>query len=732
MDALKLLQAGKIADAIAQLNSHLSKNPDDTQILLLLARVLANQGVIDKAIPLLRKITEISPNHGEAHFGIAELERTRGNSDAAKSSYEKAIRYLPNDPIPPYNFATLLHKMGFYNEGRLAYEEALNRNPKFAEAIINLGNVDFHEKKFDSAEARYKRALEINGALPQVHHGLGLIAERRGEIDSAEYFFRKAIALNPQHPSMSETYNSLGNVLFKKQRYQEALVAFQKSLQLYGGDYPLATDNLIATLMLLRCFPEILTIATQALKNRPDDPNLLVERLFASLNLCEWENLDDDVRIINALPAESLPDKVGPFHSIAFPGLSRHQHHQMTSAFVNKHLDLIGNSPLPKNHSNRPKENQRLRIGYLSADFHEHATSYLLIGVLEQHDKNQFEIFGYSCGPNDSSVMRKRVIDSFDTFRDISSLNDHAAAQQIQNDHIDILIDLKGWTEAGRPEILAYRPAPLQVCWLGYPGTIGKKQLADYIIGDQIVTPIEHSDTYTESLALMPNSYQPNDRSRIVGKKPSRTEAGLPETGLIFCSFNQSYKFNPLTFDQWCRLLRSVDGSVLWLLDLDRRAKENLLREAKARGVNADRVIFAERQPVDAHLGRLQLADLALDTYPCNSHTTATDALWVGVPIVTCIGETFASRVAASLLQSVGMPELITNSLEEYFSKILLLATNKNLLKTTREKLIASVPTADLFNTIEFTRDLERLYKTMLHNLIHNSIQPIALRKNQH
>lgn len=729
MDILKLLQAGKTAEAIAQLNRHLSSNPNDAQALLLLARVLASQGSIDKAIPLLVKITEIAPDCGEAHFGIAELERTRGNSDAARFSYEKAIRYLPSDPIPPYNLATLLHQTGFNKEGRLAYEEALQRNPKFAEAIINLGNMDFHEKKFDSAEARYKLALEINGSLPQIHHCLGLVAERRGEVDLAENFFRKAIALHPRHPSMCETYNSLGNILFQKQRYQEALAAFQESLQLHGGDYPLATDNLIASLMLLRRFPEILVIAAQAMRNRPNDPNLLVERLFASLNLCEWENLEADVKALNALPSEILPDKVGPFHSIAFPGLSRYRHHQMTSAFVKKHLERTGGNPLPNNRHDCPQKNRRLRIGYLSADFHEHATSYLLIGVLEQHDKSQFEVFGYSHGPNDSSAMRKRVIHAFDTFRDISPLNDHAAAQQIQNDRIDILIDLKGWTEAGRPEILSYRPARLQVCWLGYPGTIGDKRLADYIIGDPVVTPIEHSEAYTESLALMPNSYQPNDRSRVIGPPPSRDEAGLPETGLVFCSFNQGYKFNPSTFDQWCRLLLAVDGSVLWLLDLNKRAKENLLQEAQARGVNAKRIIFASRQPVDAHLGRLQLADLALDTYPCNSHTTATDALWAGVPIVTCIGETFASRVAASLLQSVGMPELITNSLEEYFSKTLLLATDKNLLKTIREKLIANLPSAHLFNTTEFTHDLERLYKAIWNNLMNKSIQPIVLTK---
>lgn len=731
MDVLKLLQAGKTADAIAQLNRHLSSNPTDIQALLLLARILASQGSIDKAISLLVKTAEIAPDCGEAHFGIAELERARGNFDTATSSYEKAIRFLPSDPIPPYNLATLLHQTGFYKEERLAYEKALQRNPKFVEAIINLGNLDFDERKFDTAEARYKSAIELNELLPQVHHSLGLVAERRGKIDLAEDCFRKSISLQPQHSSIYEAYNSLGDILFRKQRYQEALAAFHKSLQLHGGDYPLATDNLLATLMLLRRFSEILVVTKQAMRNRPNDPNLLVERLFASLNLCEWENLEADIKALNSLPAGVLPDKVGPFHSIAFPGLSRHQHHQMTSAFVRKHLERTGETPLPYNAHGSPQENRSLRIGYLSADFHEHATSYLLIGVLEQHDKNQFEVFGYSYGPSDSSAMRKRVIRSFNTFRDISLLNDHAAAQQIQNDRIDILIDLKGWTEAGRPEILSYRPAPLQVCWLGYPGSIGDKRLADYIIGDPIVTPIEHSDTYTESLALMPNCYQPNDRSRVIGKSPSRSEVGLPETGLVFCSFNQGYKFNPSTFDQWCRLLLAVDGSVLWLLDLNERAKENLLQEAQTRGVSPNRIIFAARQPVEDHLGRLQLADLALDTYPCNSHTTATDALWAGVPLVTCIGETFPSRVAASLLQSVGMPELITNSMEEYFAKLLHLATDKCLLKTTREKLIANIPSAKLFNTPEFTHDLENLYKIMWHNLIHKSIQPIILKKQR-
>jgi len=295
-------------------------------------------------------------------------------------------------------------------------------------------------------------------------------------------------------------------------------------------------------------------------------------------------------------------------------------------------------------------------------------------------------------------------------FRDIRELSDRAAAALIADDGIDILVDLKGYTQHSRLEITALRPAPVIVSWLGYPGTLGHARLADYLIGDAMVTPPEHAGHFSETLALMPHCYFPTDRQRAIGSKPGRAEAGLPEKGFVFCSFNQSVKFNPASFDVWCRLLSDVPGSVLWLLAPSAPAIANLRREALTRGADADRLIFAPLKPLTEHLGRLQLADLALDTYPYTSHTTGTDALWAGVPLVSRIGDTFVGRVAASLLNTVGLPELVTESWESYFSLAKTLALAPQGLAAIRQKLADRRLTSPLFDTLRFTRDLERLY----------------------
>lgn len=718
MTVMTLLQAGRTGEAIALLERHLAQRPDDLQALLLLARVLAGQGAGERALGLLQRAVTVAPECGEAHLGIAELERARGRFDAAAAAYVAATRHLPQDPVPPYNHATLLQQGGQLEACRGAYALALQRNPRFTPALINLGNLAYAASRFDEAEAYYERARAVEGGLPEAHAGLGLLAERRGDLDAAERAFREAIRLRPGHPGMAETYNNLGSVLFRRGNPAEARQLFETAIRLRGGEHPLATDNLIATLMQLRQFEAMLALTTQAIGQRPDDANLRVERLFAALNLCRWETLDADVRMLDALPPERLPDRVGPFHSIAVPGIGRQRLCAMTAAFAARQLACLPpDTPPPDLPSPARLAGEampaRLRIGYLSGDFHAHATSFLLVGVLEQHDRARFETFAYSYGPDDGSTMRARVVRAFDTFREVSGLSDLAVAQRIREDCIDLLVDLKGWTEGGRPEILFYRPAPVQVSWLGYPGTLGDARLADYLIGDPVVTPLAHADGYAETLALLPDCYQPNDRARTIGRLPTRAEAGLPPEGFVFCSFNQAFKFNPATLDVWCRLLAATPGSVLWLLDPGEIARQNLLRAAGERGVAPARLIFAPRLPVDEHLGRLRLADLALDTWPCNSHTTAADALWTGLPLLTCTGDTFASRVAASLLQAVGLPDLVTGSLDAYLDLALRLAADPGHLRALRERLAGNLPQAPLFDTGRFTTNLERLYTAM-------------------
>ena len=312
--------------------------------------------------------------------------------------------------------------------------------------------------------------------------------------------------------------------------------------------------------------------------------------------------------------------------------------------------------------------------------------------------------------------MRSRMQAAFDTFRDLQHASSEAAAGQIAADGIDILVDLKGYTGGSRLEIAALRPAPVQVSWLGYPGTLGHRRLADYLIGDPIVTPLEHASHYSESLALMPHCYQPNDRQRTVGERPTRAQAGLADTGFVFCCFCLPNKITPAMLDLWCRLLRNVPESQLWLLQSNSVTQHNLRREAAARGIAPERLVFAPPLPLAEHLGRLQLADLALDTFPYTSHTTASDALWAGVPLITLMGDTFVSRVAASILHAAGLPQLVTRSADSYVRLVLELAMQPEQMKFFRNRLAANLMTCPLFDSERFARDLERLYERMWTN----------------
>jgi len=329
------------------------------------------------------------------------------------------------------------------------------------------------------------------------------------------------------------------------------------------------------------------------------------------------------------------------------------------------------------------------------------------------HDQAHFEIFVYSFGPNDHSEYRNYIATSCEHFQDVTALSTEESAHQIFNDGIHILVDLKGYTIQSRTAILALRPAPIQVSYLGYPGTMGA-EFIDYIIGDAVVTPPEFADDFSEKIVTLPNSYQVNDYQQAISSTPmTRSQYGLPESGFVFCCFNTNYKIEPLIFDIWMRILASVPGSVLWLIPRFPVVKENLRREAEARGIHGERLIFAQHYPKAEHLARHQLADLFLDTLYYNAHTTASDALWAGVPVITCPGETFASRVAASLLTAVGLPELITASLEEYEQLVIRIAHSSSELRELKQKLAQNRTTYPLFDTPLFAHNLEQAYRAM-------------------
>jgi protein O-GlcNAc transferase len=359
-----------------------------------------------------------------------------------------------------------------------------------------------------------------------------------------------------------------------------------------------------------------------------------------------------------------------------------------------------------------PRAGARIRLGYLSGKFHTHPGASLIAGLIEHHDRRRFEVIGYGFDEDDGSAMRRRLVRAFDRFVDISEMPDRDAADLIHADAIDVLVDLHGWTPDGRAKILAYRPAPIQLNYLGYPGTMDA-DFIDYIIVDPFVVPLDQQPFFSERLVHLPDCFQCNDDKREIAEcTPLRGECGLPETGFVFCCFNNNYKITPFFFDIWMRLLRAVPESVLWLYEANPLVKANLAREAEARGIAPERLVFASRLPQAEHLARHRLADLFLDTLPYNAHTTASDALWAGLPVLTCVGNTFAGRVAGSLLQVVGLPELVTTSLEDYEALALRLARDTGLLSALRTRLMENRQIR-LFDTARYTRNLEAAFGRM-------------------
>ena len=428
--------------------------------------------------------------------------------------------------------------------------------------------------------------------------------------------------------------------------------------------------------------------------------------------MCEWDEIPHwRQRFRRSLLSDHKGELYSPFFLLGLPGIGADEQRTSAERWMGAKLSEASGVRAERTFRDSSAPSQRIRIGYLSNDFHNHATAFLMIELFENHDCEQFELFAYSYGEDDGKEMRARLESSFEHFVDVQALTISETAETINGDGIDILIDLKGFTRGTRTEVLAHRPAPVQVNYLGYPGTLGV-DLCDYIITDRFLTPLAAAADYSESFAYLPESYQPHGHHVEIATAPSRTSVGLPETGFVFCCFNQSNKITPEIFEVWCRLLSHNPDSVLWLL-ADQMAEGNLKNLAMQHGVLPSRLLFAEHLSQDDHLARLQLADLLLDTLPYNAHTTASDALWAGVPLVTCSGETFASRVAGSLLHALGLPELITEDLEGYYELALALSLDPVRYECLVSRLAANRLTTPLFDIKRYTQHLEDLYRQM-------------------
>jgi len=500
--------------------------------------------------------------------------------------------------------------------------------------------------------------------------------------------------------------------LVKADRPADAIPRLMEAISLKMDSVP-AYVRLGAAFRQLKMFEEANECFRTAVALEPD--NLTAHGYLVHLDqfACRWDRFGEDVaafiEAIERNPRE-MPEgqECTPFALVAIPHDPKIMRH---AAELEAGRQARGAVPLPKQGWRRAA-GERIRIGYVSADFYQHATAMLIAEVLERHDRERFEVFLYSHGKDDRSAMRARLTRACEHWIDARAMGPQTIAERVRADGIDILVDLKGYTQDHRFKTMAYRAAPLQVTWLGFPGTTGASYI-DYFIGDRVVTPIEHASRFAEKLAQMPASYQPNDRQRPRPRPATRAQWGLPEDRPVLACFNNVYKITPQAFACWLSILRQAPDAVLWLLDANDQASANLRREAQAAGIDPERLIFSPSVPPEIHQSRLPLADLMLDTWPCNAHTTASDALWSGLPLVTLPGETFASRVAASLLGAVGLDELVASDEERYEEIVLALLGDRDRLASLREHLVQGRDTLPLFDAERFAKDLEALYMRM-------------------
>ena len=662
------LRKGKAVEAEAKLRSILDANPQQFDALRLLGVACNQQDRHQEAINCFGKALDVDASSAATHYNLGVALATIGRHEDAVGSFRSAIELEGDDADAHFALGSALTSLNRYEEAASCLRRALEINPDFAEAHNNLGVVHKDLRHNKDAIECFRRAIAINPEFAEAYVNLGGTYINLHKYADAEKSLRRALAISGDS---AETYNNLGTTLNGQKRYAEAVECYRRAVEI-----------------------------------NPEHANALSQWASVSRLICDWNKFDE--------ACHDLTDKV------------RNKRIAVSPLFITisddpKDQRLCAEFYAREKFSSRVEHvarnvspaDDRIRIAYLSADFREHAISFLVAELFELHDREKFEIFGISFGRDDNSAIRARLQKAFDQFVDIRDIADRDAAEIIAELQAHIVVDLTGFTASARTGILAFRPAPVQINYLGYPGTMGC-DFIDYILVDPFVVPQDQQLHFSERLVQLPDCYQVNDTKREIAiRTPSRTEIGLPAEGFVFCCLNKSSKITPTLFDIWMRLLKGVPRSVLWLLSDTQIAEDNLRREAAVRGVDPDRVIFAPRVKPADYLARFKLADLFLDTLPCNACTTAGEALWLGVPIITCPGRAFVARAAGSILHAIGLPELVTDSLESYEALALELARDPELLASVRAKLARNRDKEPLFDSKRFCRNLEAAYEQM-------------------
>ena len=608
----------------------------------------------------------LNPNFFEAHYNLGNILKAQGKLAAAVESYHCALAIKPDSVVIHLNLGNALKAQGKLAAAAESYQRALAIKPNDATVHYNIGNTFQEQGDLAAAVESYHRALAIKPDYMEAHHNLGITFFEQGKLEAAMESYHRALVIKPDDAAIH--YN-LGNAFKEQGKLAEAVESYNRALAI-----------------------------------KPNHVSAQSSKLHQQAHMCDWRMIAESAVVAATLGIEET-NAIVPFTTLSMEDHPARQRlrSEVWAGKQYKQRPLA----LPARPHIQPK---KLKVGYFSADFHDHATFYLISGLFEHHDTARFDIYVYSYGSSQQDDVRDKLHQWVALFSDIRELSDKAVVDLARSHQLDIAIDLKGYTGKTRSALFAYRLAPIQINYLGYPGTMGAPFI-DYLITDKVLIPNEQRSHYSEALIYLPDSYQPNDNQRQIATTTTTcSDFGLTDDAFVFCCFNNNYKITPQEFDIWIRLLKQIDNSVLWLLSSNQWAETNLRKEAEKRDISGERLVFADKLPLAEHLARHKHADLFIDTFNYNAHTTASDALWAGLPVVTKAGKQFAARVAASLLHAVGLPELITDNEADYEALVLELATDTDRLAELKQKLAQQKLAQPLFNTERYTRQLEDGY----------------------
>jgi protein O-GlcNAc transferase len=691
---------GRGREALACYDKAIALKPDLAEIHDNRGNVLRDLRQYEAAVASHDRAIALRPDQAGAYNNRGNALRDLRRFDAALASYDCALALEANFIEARSNRAVVLHALGRCEDALTSFDQVIARAPDIAEAHNGRGNVLQDLKRHQDALASFGTAIALKQDYAEAHNNHGNALRDLGRNEDALASYARAIALQPEYPA---AYYNIGNALAAMQREDAALINYDRAIELRPDDAN-AYRMRGVVLEALKRYTQALSSYERALALDPEMDWLLGDILSVKIRICDWTS--DEAALEERI---GLGRKVmSPFVVMGLSG-SPALHRKVAEIFTRARYPANNELPPIAKYACHPK----IRIGYFSADFWDHAMMHVMADLFGCHDRSRFELTAFSYGPDTQDEWRHQVISTVDRFIDVRSMRDRDIALLARSHEIDIAIDLMGYTSGCRTGIFAYRAAPIQAAYLGYPGTMGASYI-DYIIADRVVIPSGAENQYSEKIVYLPDSYQVNGRHRrISGRTFTRLEQGLPDTGFVFCCFNNNHKITPGVFDSWMRILQQVEGSVLWLYEANADAARNLKAAAEVRNVAPERLVFARGLKLAEHLARHRLADLVLDTLPYNGHATTSHALWAGLPVLTRRGETFAGRVAASLLNAIGLPELITTTADAYEALAIELATCPGRLHAIKAKLEDNRLATPLFDTERFARHLERAYRMM-------------------